>query len=68
VLLPGDDGRRRILPLSIVIDPMGQFVYAANNGSGNVSVFTVDSSTGALAAVAGSPFAAGSGARSIAID
>jgi 6-phosphogluconolactonase (cycloisomerase 2 family) len=43
-------------------------VYTANQGSGSVSVFTVDAATGALAAVAGSPFPAGSGARAIAID
>ncbi|HWJ35892.1 MAG TPA: beta-propeller fold lactonase family protein [Steroidobacteraceae bacterium] len=55
-------------PLSIAVDPMGQFVYAANDSSGNVSVFTVDAATGTLAAVAGSPFSAGGGARSIAID
>ena len=55
-------------PLSIVADPLGQFVYAANNGSGNVSVFSVDASTGTLTRVAGSPFAAGAGARWIAID
>jgi 6-phosphogluconolactonase (cycloisomerase 2 family) len=55
------------LPLAVAVDPMGQFVYAANDGSADVSVYTVDSATGALTAVAGSPFASGSGARSIAI-
>jgi 6-phosphogluconolactonase (cycloisomerase 2 family) len=56
------------IPLAVAVDPSGQFVYTANQGSGNVSVFTVEVATGALAAVAGSPFPAGSGARAIAID
>ena len=55
-------------PLAVTVDPSGKFVYAANQNSGNVSVFTADAATGALAAVAGSPFPAGSGARSIVID
>jgi 6-phosphogluconolactonase len=55
-------------PLSIAVDPMGQFVYAANDTSGNVSVYFVDASSSTLTAVAGSPFASGAGARSIAID
>jgi 6-phosphogluconolactonase len=54
-------------PLSVVVDPMGQFVYAANDTSGDVSVYTVDATTGALTAVAGSPFVSGTGARSVAI-
>jgi 6-phosphogluconolactonase (cycloisomerase 2 family) len=55
-------------PLSVVVDPLGQFIYAANDDSADVSVYTVDTTTGTLTAVPGSPFAAGSGARSIAID
>lgn len=35
----------------------------ANSGSGNVSAYTVNSSSGALAAVTGSPFAAGTTPR-----
>jgi len=55
-------------PLSIVIDPAGQFAYAANDESADISVFSVNATTGALTPVAGSPFAAGTGARSIAVD
>jgi 6-phosphogluconolactonase len=58
----------RSLPVAVAVDPSGQFVYAANQNSGNVSVFTVDAATGALTEVTGSPFLAGGGARSIAID
>jgi 6-phosphogluconolactonase len=55
------------LPVAVAVDPSGLFVYVANQNSGNVSVFTVDAATGALTPT-GSPFLAGSGARSIAID
>jgi 6-phosphogluconolactonase (cycloisomerase 2 family) len=54
-------------PLSVVVDPLGQFVYAANDTTSDVSVYTVNATTGALTAVAGSPFLSGGGARSIAI-
>jgi 6-phosphogluconolactonase (cycloisomerase 2 family) len=45
-----------------------EFVYVANLNSGNVSGYTIDATTGALTAISGSPFAAGSGAFSIAVD
>jgi 6-phosphogluconolactonase len=44
------------------------FAYAANNGSGTVSAFGIDTVTGALAAVSGSPFAAGSGPWCVTVD
>ena len=37
----------------------GAFVYVSNSGKNNVSAFTLDALTGALTAVAGSPFTAG---------
>jgi len=55
-------------PLSVVIDPAGQFAYVANENSNDVSVYSIDATTGALTAVGGSPFAAGGGSRSITID
>ena len=42
----------------MAIDPSGRFVYVANQGSENISAFSIDSMTGAFTAVAGSPFAA----------
>lgn len=45
-----------------------RFAYVANSGSGNISGFTVDSTTGALAAIAGSPFSAGGDPVAIAVD
>jgi len=44
------------------------FVYVANSGSNNVSAYTIKPVTGALAAVVGSPFAAGSGPVSVTVD
>jgi 6-phosphogluconolactonase len=55
-------------PLNVVIDPAGTFAYVANENSNDVSVFSIDSLTGVLTAVAGSPFAAGTESRSVAID
>lgn len=37
----------------------GKLLFASNTGSGDVSVFTIDPTTGALTAVAGSPFQVG---------
>src|SRR5215472_5739649 len=41
----------------ILASPLGGFLYVANGGSGTVSVFSIDTSTGSLTPVAGSPFA-----------
>ncbi len=43
-------------PTSVAIDPGGKFLYVGNLNSNNVSAFTVNSATGALTAVSGSPF------------
>jgi 6-phosphogluconolactonase (cycloisomerase 2 family) len=43
-------------PQAIAIDPIGTFLYVSNSGDGTVSAFTINS--GALTAVAGSPFTA----------
>ena len=44
---------------SVTVDPTGKFLYAALNGANAISAYTINSSTGALTAVAGSPFPAG---------
>lgn len=51
-------------PTVVVVDPSGRFVYVANQGMppffpGSVSALAIDSSTGALTPIAGSPFPAG---------
>ncbi len=43
------------------------FVYVANLGSSNVSAYTINGTTGALAAVAGSPFPAGTQPHSVTV-
>ena len=46
-------------PQSIVLDPSGQFVYAANEVDGTISGFRFDLPSGTLTAVPGSPFSSG---------
>jgi len=60
-------------PLLVTVDSSGQFAYVVNYcdstcAGGTVSAYTINSSTGALSAVAGSPFAAGNGPRSVSVD
>lgn len=50
-------------PNGVSIDPSGSFLFVANQGSGNVSAFTIGGG-GGLTPAAGSPFASGSGAAS----
>ena len=56
-------------------DPTPKFAYVANScsdpkcsGHGNVSAYTINSSTGAFGAVASSPFAAGTTPNSVTVD
>jgi 6-phosphogluconolactonase (cycloisomerase 2 family) len=60
-------------PRSVAVDPSGRFVYTANGGSrtttsNDVSAYTLNATTGALSAVAGSPFAAGTNPSSVTVD
>ena len=50
-------------PISVNVDPSGAFVYVANFGSNNVSVYSIDGG-GALTAV-GSPATTGTGPTSV---
>jgi 6-phosphogluconolactonase len=67
-LTPLSAAQAGALPISLAVDASGQFVYAANYNSNDISAYTVDAATGALAPVAGSPFAAGTQPHSIVID
>ena len=51
-----------------MVTPNGAYLYSANYGSGSVSAYSIDPSTGALTPVAGSPFAAQSHPRGAALD
>ena len=44
------------------------FAYVANQSSNDVSAYSINATTGALTAVPGSPFAAGSGPNSVTVD
>ena len=56
-------------PAGLGIDPQGALLYVANSGSNNVSAYAIDSSTGALGQVTGSPFATGgAGPSAVAVD
>ena len=54
-------------PQGIRVTPDGKFVIVVNQGTSTVSVFSLDPSTGALAAVTGSPFPSGSEPAPVAI-
>jgi 6-phosphogluconolactonase len=60
-------------PTGIAIDPSGAFAFVTNFGSkkfgsNNVSAYAINTSSGALTQVSGSPFATGSGPYWIAVD
>jgi 6-phosphogluconolactonase len=44
-------------PNDLRVDPSGKFLYVSNSGPPVVSAFTINATSGALTAVAGSPFA-----------
>lgn len=57
------------VPLGLGIDPQGALLYVANSGSNTVSAYAIDSSTGALGQVTGSPFPTGGvGPSAVAVD
>ena len=57
------------VPQSIAVDPATKFVFVGSSAASNVSAFTINATTGALAAVTGSPFADPGGSNyGIAVD
>jgi 6-phosphogluconolactonase len=46
-------------PETLVMDPSGNYLYVMNGGSNNITVFSVDTKTGVLTEIAGSPFQIG---------
>ena len=46
-------------PLDVAITPAGTFVYIPNFKDGTISAFSIDSTTGVLTAITGSPFTNG---------
>jgi len=52
-------GASASVPELLAMDPAGGYLYVANVGSNNISVFSIDSGSGALTQIAGSPFPVG---------
>jgi 6-phosphogluconolactonase len=54
-------------PFGVAVDPTGSFLYVANKVDNTVSAFSVNSSTGMLTPITGSPFSTGSNPTDIVI-
>ena len=52
----------------IKVDPSGKFAFVVNSGDKSVSAYAINATTGALTAVAGSPFATGKDPLSVTVD
>ena len=46
-------------PVALAIESNGKFLFVANSGSDDISVYSIDDTTGALTPIAGSPFPTG---------
>jgi 6-phosphogluconolactonase len=55
-------------PRAVELSPSGAFAFVPNRFSNDVTVFSVDTTTGAVMPIAGSPFAVGTDPRSAGID
>jgi 6-phosphogluconolactonase len=59
-------------PIGASVHASGKFLYVSDNGAGTVSAYAIDSTSGSLTPISGSPFAASgtgtSGTYSIAIS
>jgi 6-phosphogluconolactonase (cycloisomerase 2 family) len=53
---------------SVTVDPTGKFLYAAINQGNDISGYLINSSTGALTPISGSPFSAGSVPMTVRVD
>jgi 6-phosphogluconolactonase (cycloisomerase 2 family) len=54
-------------PIAVSVDPSGRFAYVANS-TDTLSGYSVDSTTGALSLLTGSPFATGDNPSSVTVD
>lgn len=59
-------------PIAVVVDPTGKFAFVANQSAsasyGNVSVYQINATSGALSQISGSPFGAGSSPNDVVVD
>ncbi len=67
---PFSTGTTSAGPVSVAVDPTGQFVYVANSSlfNGSVSALAINPATGGLTSVSGSPFADTQDPGSVAVD
>jgi len=68
---PGSPVAAGSQPTSVTVDPQGRYVYVANGdpSASTISAYTLNSTTGQLTPIAGSPFAStGTGPSSVAVD
>jgi 6-phosphogluconolactonase (cycloisomerase 2 family) len=56
------------LPFLLAMDPAGNFLYAANAASNNISVYSIASASGVLTQITGSPFQVNLSAKSLALS
>jgi 6-phosphogluconolactonase len=70
--VPGSPFVAGAKPTSVAADPSGRFLYEVNDVNGASSnqlfAFTINSSTGALTPIPGSPFSSGADTLSVSID
>jgi DNA-binding beta-propeller fold protein YncE len=65
--ISGSPYRTGSSPSSVAVDPLDNFLYVANEGSNNISVYALGAD-GSLSALPSSPFAAGDGPSAVAVD
>jgi 6-phosphogluconolactonase (cycloisomerase 2 family) len=55
-------------PVSVAVPPVGNYLYVANQFTNSVSVFSYDSTSGALAPAPGSPYTVGTAPSAVAVS
>lgn len=69
--VPGSPFAAGTNPQSVVVEPTGRFAYVAGGPPGSpgfVSAFSIDTTSGALTPISGSPFAVGTNPASLTVD
>jgi 6-phosphogluconolactonase (cycloisomerase 2 family) len=64
----GAQGGNQQTAAGLAMDPAGKFLYATDLGNNDMAGFTVNSTSGALTAISGSPFPAGLQPPNIVVD
>ncbi len=64
----GTVGSSNVTNIAVSCATGPQFAYVANKGDNTISAYSIDTSTGALTQIMGSPFVAGSGPSSVTVS